>query len=110
MRIHAPLLLLLGAIASCLADKVLVLVEGEGIKASHSQFLKFLTSKHEVNIKTVGDSNLKLKDWDKWLYDSLVILAPKARSECPPLFSAPFHSHMLRFQSVSMYSYILCMW
>lgn len=62
--------------------KVLVLYGQSSIKETHGQFIKGLQSKGvTVDLKSVKDSGLKLKDYDTWLYDALVLFAPKATSE-----------------------------
>ena len=79
------LLLLLGGCLcqSAAAEKrVLVLYGQSSIKETHGQFLKGLEAKGlSVDVKSVKDSSLKLKDYDTWLYDALVLFAPKATSE-----------------------------
>ncbi len=62
-----------------LAAKVLVLQDDPLIRSTHSRYFRELHSQgHSVTIKSVTDSNLKLRDWDDWLYDKLVIFAPRA--------------------------------
>ena len=78
------LLLLVGS-ALCLSvsaeKKVLVLYGASAIKNTHSQFIKGLEDKGlKVDVKSVKESGLKLKDYDTWLYDALVLFAPKAAS------------------------------
>jgi hypothetical protein len=88
MRNAAVLGLLLLVVGSlCLSvsaeKKILVLYGQSSIKETHGQFFKGLEAKgHTVDIKSVKDSSLKLKDYDTWLYDALVLFAPKAASEC----------------------------
>lgn len=63
--------------------KVLVLYGASNIKDTHSQFIQGLEDQGlKVDLKSVKDSGLKLKDYDTWLYDALVLLAPKATSRC----------------------------
>lgn len=59
--------------------KVLVLVGDEGLKESHSQFFGAL-EKHgfSLDIQHYKEKGLKLKDYDQWLYQHLVLFAPKA--------------------------------
>ena len=62
-----------------LAAKVLVLQDDPLIRSTHSRYFRELHSQgHSVTIKSVTDSNLKLRDWDDWVYDKLVIFAPSA--------------------------------
>ena len=83
------------SLAMASASKVLVLLESENQKTTHKNFLRLFGSKagYEPEYRLVGDKNLKLKDWDQWLYDHLVILAPRAKGKsCRILFlSAPAH-------------------
>jgi oligosaccharyltransferase complex subunit beta len=80
------LLVLLGSslyLSVAAEKKVLVLFGQSSIKESHGQFIKGLESKGvTVDLKSVKDSSLKLKNYDTWLYDALVLFAPKATSEC----------------------------
>lgn len=78
------LLLVVGSLClSVSAEKKILVLYGQGsIKETHGQFFKGLEAKgHTVDIKSVKDSSLKLKDYDTWLYDALVLFAPKAASE-----------------------------
>ncbi len=72
--------LLLAAICSCAsASKILVLYDDPLIRSTHSRFLSGLQSHgHIVTFKSVTDSRLKLRDWDEWLYEKLIIFAPSA--------------------------------
>ena len=80
-------LALLAALCSTsLAAKVLVLQDDPLIRSTHSTYFRELHSQgHTVTIKSVTDSSLKLRDWDDWIYDKLVIFAPSAtgRTACP---------------------------
>lgn len=72
--------LFLALAGTAFADRVLVLLESDEIKSSHSQVLKYLSSKgNDVDTRIVGDSGLKLKHIDNFLYEHLVILAPHAK-------------------------------
>lgn len=76
-----------------LAAKVLVLQDDPLIRSTHSRYFRELHSQgHTVTIKSVTDSNLKLKDWDDWMYDKLVMFTPSATGrECTlmPVMSLP---------------------
>lgn len=75
------LLLVLSVFSSALAEKVLVLVQDENIKSSHSKIIDYVRSKnHQVDVHIAGEA-VKLKDYDRWLYDHLILLAPRAKSE-----------------------------
>jgi oligosaccharyltransferase complex subunit beta len=61
--------------------RVLALIGSSSIKESHSQFFSSLQEAgFSVDIKTVKDKDLKLKNYDTFLYDSLIVFAPKATS------------------------------
>jgi oligosaccharyltransferase complex subunit beta len=82
------LLLVVGSLCLTVSSekKILVLYGQSSIKETHGQFFKGLEAKgHTVDIMSVKDSGLKLKDYDTWLYDALVLFAPKAASECSQL-------------------------
>jgi Oligosaccharyltransferase 48 kDa subunit beta len=76
--------LLLATLATqCAAHRrVLAVLDSEDIKSSHSQFLDVLSAGGaEVDVRIVGDNSLKLREYDAFLYDALVLLAPSAASE-----------------------------
>lgn len=69
--------------ATIAQKKILAIVGSSSIAASHSQFFDQLrAAAFDVDIKTVKDKDLKLKEYDTFLYDSLIIFAPKASSKC----------------------------
>jgi oligosaccharyltransferase complex subunit beta len=69
--------------------KVLVLTGDDSIEQTHSTFLGDLKdSGFSLDIKSHKDSDLKLRDYDHWLYDSLLLLAPKATSKQTPSSSS----------------------
>eukprot|EP00878_Enallax_costatus_P006352 GHUV01006660.1.p1 GENE.GHUV01006660.1~~GHUV01006660.1.p1 ORF type:complete len:262 (+),score=62.04 GHUV01006660.1:98-883(+) len=72
--------LLAAAIPATLAqNNVLVLIGSSSVKDTHSQFFDDLrAASFNVDIKSVKDKSLKLKEYDTFLYDSLVLFAPKA--------------------------------
>ena len=77
---HGLFLLLLALVCTCAsAAHVLVLYDDPLIRSTHSKFLDGLQSQgHTVTIKSVTDSSIKLKDWDDWRYEKLIIFAPSA--------------------------------
>jgi oligosaccharyltransferase complex subunit beta len=84
-----PLLLVLLAAAVLCSNvanaaenkRVLALIGTSSIQESHSQFFSSLQEAgFSVDIKTAKDKGLKLKDFDTFLYDSLIVFAPKATS------------------------------
>lgn len=81
VEMHLCLLLLLGVLSSALAEKVLILVQDQDITSTHSTFIDYVRTKnYEVDIHVAGES-VKLKDYDRWLYDHLILLAPRAKSK-----------------------------
>ena len=72
------LVLVLRCTCTSAAD-VLVVYDDPLIRSTHSKYLDELQSQgHTVTIKSVTDSSIKLKDWDDWKYEKLVIFAPSA--------------------------------
>ena len=56
-------------------EKVLVLLDTLDMKDSHSKFLQNLSPKDfDVKVASVDDKDVKLREWDDWLFDKLVIL------------------------------------
>jgi len=84
MRLIAVLFAASLVIAAQAADehsvpRTLVLAQTLSIKDSHSRFLRFLeASGREVDVREVSDDTLRLRDWDIWLYNEIVVLAPEA--------------------------------
>jgi hypothetical protein len=84
---------LLGAVAlqAHAASNVLVLYGHSSVKDTHSQFFAGLKELgYTLDLQNVKSSDLKLKDYDNYLYDHLIIMAPKAPSKSwhPSLRSA----------------------
>ncbi|CAD7704855.1 unnamed protein product [Ostreobium quekettii] len=62
------------------SSKVLAILASDSIKSSHSQFFDGLASAGlDVTFKLASDP-VKLRDWDTWLYDHMVIFAPRAKA------------------------------
>lgn len=75
-------LITLSHIAS--AAKLLVIGDTLDVKVTHSHFLQSLSSRgHQVVVKSAGDKTLRLREWDEWLYDGIVLFAPSASGDCP---------------------------
>ena len=76
-------LLTVAIVCTCAsAANVLVLYDDPLIRSTHSKYLSELQSQgHTVTIKSVTDSSIKLKDWDDWRYEKLVIFAPSATGD-----------------------------
>ncbi len=65
-------------VAFAATDKVLVLLDNLNMQQTHSKFLQNLNSKNlDVTYATPDTKTIKLKDWDDWLFDKLVILGGK---------------------------------
>lgn len=62
-------------------QRVLALLGSSDVKSSHSQFFSSLEQAgFSVDIKSIKDKDLKLKEFDTFLYDSIILFAPKATS------------------------------
>jgi hypothetical protein len=62
--------------------RVLALVGSDAIRKSHSQFFKGLKDAGlDVDIRGHKDEGLKLRNYDEWNYDHLVVFAPEATCE-----------------------------
>ena len=83
-------LAVLAAICSCsFAAKVLVLYDDPLIRSTHSRYFRELHNQgHTITIKSVTDSSLKLKDWDDWIYEKLIMFAPGATGSKLPFCHA----------------------
>lgn len=94
MRTIIGLAIAVACVAAASASRVLVLLESEDQKSTHSQFLDLFSSKHgyETDIRIVGDKSLKLKNFDDWFYDHMVILAPRAKGASASR-AIPWHRH-----------------
>jgi oligosaccharyltransferase complex subunit beta len=61
--------------------RILALLGSAKTQDTHSQFFRSLKDNgFSVDIKTIKD-DVKLREYDTWLYDSLILFAPKATSE-----------------------------
>lgn len=77
-----PSLARASAPAAFRGKRVLALIGDSGIKSSHSKFFKALGDAGlEVDVRGHKDEALKLRDYDAWLYDHLVVFAPRAGGE-----------------------------
>jgi oligosaccharyltransferase complex subunit beta len=57
-------------------QKALVLLEDLALKSTHSLYFKAIADAgFDVTFRRVDDKSLRLREWDDWLYDKLVILA-----------------------------------
>lgn len=58
-----------------LGEKALVLVDSPELESTHSQFIGDLSDLGlELDVQPIDSSSLRLKRWDEWIYDKLVIL------------------------------------
>jgi len=72
-------LLAAAALEAHAAGNVLVLYGHSSVKDTHSQFFDSLRELgYTLDLQSVKSSDLKLKDYDNYLYDHLIIMAPKA--------------------------------
>lgn len=56
--------------------KVLVLLEDAAIKNTHSSYFSTLASSgFDLTFRRVDDRSLRLREWDSWLYDKLILFA-----------------------------------
>lgn len=63
--------------------KVLVLIDSLDLQGTHSKFLQSIKSKgYETTVASVNAKTTKLKDWDTWLFDKLVILGGENSESC----------------------------
>ena len=77
----AALLLLSSSVSAAVGKRTLVLLQKESARSKYSSFLDGLQAAgYDLVVKGYKDSELKLRDYDTWLYDHLVILTPKAES------------------------------
>jgi oligosaccharyltransferase complex subunit beta len=64
------------ALQCCFAEKVLVLLSHDGMRASHSELLADLGKAGvELETRLITDSKLQIMSWSRWLYDGVVILS-----------------------------------
>ena len=72
------LLLILLQVRSALAQtKVLVLLEDLAIRNTHSEYFQGLTQAgNSLDFKLAESKGLRLREWDDWLYDKLIVFAP----------------------------------
>lgn len=85
--------LLIGAFVSAADDvsvpRTLLLTDTLNITLTHSRFIKYLEdSGRKLDIREASDSGLRLRDWDLWFYDELIIFAPQADGALGSLASA----------------------
>ena len=65
--------------------RTLLLAQTLSIKDSHSRFLQYLeASGRELDVREVSDDTLRLRDWDIWLYNEVIIMSPQAEGNLPP--------------------------
>lgn len=72
-------------------QRVLVLLEDLITKSTHSLFFSGLTSRGaELEYRSIADSSIKVRDYDRWLYDKIVLFASdvKGAAGCRPAAGA----------------------
>lgn len=72
------LLLILVQLSCVFAQmQVLVLLEDLTIRNSHSEYFQGLIEDgFDLECKVADSKDLRLREWDDWLYDKLIIFAP----------------------------------
>ena len=61
--------------ASAANEKVLVLLDSLEMQETHSKFLQNINPKlFDVTVDTMDTKSIKLREWDSYLFDKLVIL------------------------------------
>jgi hypothetical protein len=64
--------------------RVLALVSGQDVKQTHSKFFRGLRGLgFDVDIKQASDKDIKLKEYDTYLYDHLILFSPKTSGARP---------------------------
>lgn len=61
------------------ADRILVLLDSETIRNTHSTFLDLLKNKHEVTVALADSPNLSLIEFGESVFEHLIILAPSVQ-------------------------------
>ncbi|PAV74496.1 hypothetical protein WR25_02468 [Diploscapter pachys] len=70
-------ILLFGLLAAATADRILLLVEDQAVKDSHSIFIKSLTDRgHKLSIRTADEPTLALFKHGELAYQHLIVFAP----------------------------------
>ena len=104
------------SLAAC-QQKVLVLVQDLSIANTHSRYFQQLSDDgYKLEIRAAEDKSLRLKDWDSWSYDQLVIFAsgiqgacPAPATECVQLLTIPGCEHCsFRAQQMCVSSHFCC--
>ena len=58
------------------ASSVLVILENQQLKSTHSIFLGHLRQLgYQLDYRSAEDKKLQLRDWDDWLYDKVICFA-----------------------------------
>ena len=64
--------------------RTLLLSTSLSIKDTHSQFIEHLeASGRQLDIREATDASLRLRDWDIWLYNELILFAPTIDGSYP---------------------------
>ena len=69
-------LLLFVLVAAAEARRTLVIADDPSVATSHSIFLRGLATRgHLVDIRAANDASLRIRDWDEWLYEAIIVFA-----------------------------------
>ena len=79
-------------------QKMLVLLDSSDLQQSHSKFIQLASKGFETSVVTVDSETTKLKEWDRWLYDKLLIVGG-SQSTYSDLTDWSFESFPLSFFS-----------
>jgi oligosaccharyltransferase complex subunit beta len=65
------------AFALTMAGEVLVLLDSNTYKESHSKFFDSISSRgHKLTIKKVDSQGLRLEKYDEYLYSAIILICP----------------------------------
>jgi len=87
LRLSILFFLALGFCGLCISSsndapagkKILVVMEDDEIKSSHSIFFKYLTEReYKIDYAEADDRNIKFRKYGEWQYDHLILFAPSA--------------------------------
>ena len=77
------LLLSPARIAAVQSSKVLVLLEDTSLKTTHSSYFGALSSRgYHLKFAAANAADLKIKDWDTYLYDKIILFASNTAGQC----------------------------
>lgn len=59
------------------SPRLLIALDSLELKSSHSKFLNLAGKNCQTTVVSVDDASTKLKEWDVWNYDKLIIFGGK---------------------------------